>query len=164
MADNLVPVTRSGDDDEAIDVDLERMDLGGAWWHLGGDDAPNAPMHVVGVDFRDGGWSGVGGGGLVLRFATDGARAADASSSRGVFSASVAGKLAGARAADAAMDVDAYANAAVVPAHHVSSALIKVEPPTVARAAADRVVVDASNNGGISYSDGRIRYHKSAPA
>ena len=90
--------------------------------------------------------------------------AADASSSRGVFSASVAGKLAGARAADAAMDVDAYANAAVVPAHHVSSALIKVEPPTVARAAADRVVVDASNNGGISYSDGRIRYHKSAPA
>ena len=126
----------------------DTIEISSEWSHLLGTGAVNPPFNVAGVDFRD-------GRGTMVRFGGN-LRGADvvALKSQSSMIESRRTRVAG-RGANV---VNQQKHFVLIPVYFVSSALVKVEPPSIKWPEPGGVTVDVTGNGGAGFSTQTLLY------
>ena len=130
----------------------EKMDLGCAWWHGSGAGTAALPIHIVGQDFRR-------GAGMLVRFGGNPESAGASSrqsSSVALFESSALDHMHRAT-------INILTRMVMVPAHFVSSVIVKVEPPQSKQLKLGSVPLAVTGNGGASFSTRTLLYSQEFP-
>ena len=135
-----------------VNENEEKMDLGCAWWHGSGAGTAALPIHVVGQDFRR-------GAGMLVRFGGTPESAGASSrqfSSVALFESSALDHMRRAT-------INILTRMVMVPAHFVSSVIVKVEPPQSKQLKLGSVPLAVTGNGGASFSTRTLLYSQEFP-